>query len=250
MKKLRLLFILSLLFLWGPLTFIVVRGAHPEAFARLFERDDLLTALGNSLILAAVSAAGSTLLGTFTAFALPQMPRFGRTLMHAGIVFPMLLPEIAFGLATMTWFIRMGIPLGWGTLAAAHIAFSFSYATIIMKGHVETLDRGMFEAARDLGAGRWGVLRHALLPQILPGLIAAFVTSFSLSLDDFLISFFVKGIDQMTLPIQIYGMMKLRVGPEIYAMSVVLFCISMVGVLLSQAWFHSRDPQSSAGTWL
>lgn len=241
MRRLAAITAACLLFLWAPIAIVAWKGFSVEAFQRLWERPDVLEALLNSLILATVSGIGATLLGTFTAFALPRMPRLARTLTQGGLLFPMLLPEIAFGLAAMTWFIRMGLPLGWGTLAWSHVAFSFSYATLIMKSHVETVDPGLLDAARDLGASRWSVFRHGLLPQILPGIVASFVTSFSLSLDDFLISFFVKGMDQMTLPIQIYGMMKVRIGSEIYALSLLLFCISLAAVLVSQLWLAKKS---------
>lgn len=246
MKALKALLCLCLVFLWVPLATVAWKGFSVEAFTRLFNRADILTALMNSILLATSSAIISTLLGTCTAFALPGLPKLARKFVNAGLVFPILLPEIAFGLAVMIWFLKLGIALGWGTLLASHVAFSFSYSTLIMKANVETVDTAFLDAARDLGAGRWGILRHALLPQIAPGLLASFITTFALSLDDFLISFFVKGIDQMILPIQIYGMLKIQITPEVYALSVLLFCISIAGVLASQLWFSKRHPQAAA----
>ena len=90
-----------------------------------------------------------------------------------------------------------------------------------------------------LGAGPWAQFRHALWPQLAPGVLASLVTCFSLSLDDFLITFFVKGFDQMTLPVQIFSMLRLRVAPEVYSLSFLLFCISTTVVLLSQLWLNS-----------
>jgi len=224
------------LFLWAPISLILVKGLTPGALARLMDRSDLIEGLWHSLVLAVVSSIGACALGTATAFALPRMPTLARRLTETGLVFPMLLPEIAFGLALMTWFLNIGLTLGWGSLALGHIAFCYPYATLVMKAQVESIDRATLEAARDLGAGRWMTFRHGLLPQILPGLAAAFLTSFSLSLDDFLISFFVKGIDQTTLPIQLYGMMKLGLAPEAYAITVPLLCVSFAAVLASQIW--------------
>ena len=113
-----------------------------------------------------------------------------------------------------------------------------------MKTRVEALDNALVDAAKDLGASRFHVLRHAIIPQVAPGLLASFLTCFSLSLDDFLISFFVKGLSQMTLPIQVYSMMKTRIGPEIYALSLILFCISLFAVLISQLWFKAKPVSS------
>jgi len=241
MKLLTAIAAIIILFLWSPLVWVASKGLSIEAFSNLAARPDILMSLLQSVLLGIACAFLATLAGTFTAFALPAMPAFRRKLVNAGLVFPMILPEIAMGLCFLVWFIKIGWPLGWSSLVASHVAFSFSYATLIMKTRVETLDRSLMDAAGDLGAGRLSVLRHALLPQLVPGLVASFVTCFSLSLDDFLISFFVKGIDQMTLPIQIYSMLKVKIGPEIYALSLILFCISLTGVLLSQLWLTSRQ---------
>lgn len=240
MKRLGLLSGLIILFLWSPLVRVAAKGMSVEAFTLLFTHAQIMKSLGQSLFLGVCSACISTLMGTLTAFALPRLPGLRQKLVASGLIFPMVLPEIAIGLSFLVWFIKLGIPLGWGTLISSHVAFSFSYTTLIMKTRVETLDRSLMDAARDLGAGRWHVFRHALLPQLAPGLAASLVTAFSLSLDDFLITYFVKGLDQMTLPIQIYSMLKVRIGPEIYALSLILFCISIVAVLLSQIWLHAR----------
>ncbi|MGZ3672425.1 MAG: ABC transporter permease, partial [Bdellovibrionota bacterium] len=126
---------------------------------------------------------------------------------------------------------------GWGTLLLSHFAFTYCFVVLVLKTSVARLDHSLSDAARDLGAGSVQVFRHAVLPQLLPGIVAGAMMAFSLSLDDFLITFFVKGIDQITLPIKVYSMMHLRIGPEIYALSVVLFAISLVSVLLTQLWY-------------
>ncbi len=212
----------------------------------MFSREDILQATLHSTLLALLSALLATLSGTLTAFALPALPSWKKRLVDTGLIFPMVLPEIAIGLSYLVCFIKLQWPLGWSSLLAAHFGFSFAYATLVMKTRVESLDHSLVDAARDLGARRLSQFRHALFPQLVPGILASLVTCFSLSFDDFLISFFTKGLDQMTLPIQIYSMMKIRMKEEIYALSLVLFCISMGLVLVSQLCLSSKKKKSSA----
>ena len=240
MKVLAVFSWMIVCFLWTPLLWIAYRASNVEAFTRLMSRDDILSSASQSMGLAFSTAIISTVLGTVTAFALPELPKLKRTMVDTGLVFPMVLPEIAMGLGFMVWFIKIGWSFGWLTLISSHIAFCFSFSTLIMKTRVEALDFALVDAAKDLGASRFHVLRHAVIPQLAPGLLASFLTCFSLSLDDFLISFFVKGLSQMTLPIQVYSMMKTRIGPEIYALSLILFCISLFAVLVSQLWFKTK----------
>lgn len=232
--------LLFVVFLWSPLLVLVAKGASPEAFARLWERGDLWSALGQSLLLGVLSATVATLVGTFTALALPHLSKSVRGVANAGLLFPMVLPEIALGLALLVWFNRLGWPLGWATLIVSHAVFSLGFATFVMQGRVAQMDHHIFEAARDLGAGRVSLLRHAWWPQLKPGLVAAWLTAFALSMDSFLLSFFVKGLDQSLLPVQLFSMLRLKIGPEVYALSLLLFCASAGAVLISQLWQHSR----------
>jgi len=233
---LAILSVLILVALWGPMFFILNKGASVEGFLTLFQKDEIWDATKQSLGLATVSSFFSVLFGTMIAFAIPKVPKKWQERLNFSLVFPMILPEIAFGLALMVFFVKLGIPLGWQTLLFSHVAFSLSYSTLLMKIRVESLDLSLIDAAKDLGATPLVIFKHALLPQLIPSMAAAFVTSFALSLDDFLVSFFVKGIDQRTLPIQIYSMMRLGVKNEIYSLFVILFCISIAVVLSTQLW--------------
>jgi|GEM_PF-3555722 len=237
MKRLFPVFLLVVVFLWLPLALTLRKGFSHEGLERLINNHDLLSSLNQSLVLALVSSLIATLMGTLTAFALPSFSRFWRKRFETLLLLPLLLPEIALGLALLVWFVKIGLNFGWGTLVMGHVGFCFTYATLIMKANIETLDRSLLDAARDLGASTSSVFRHALLPQLLPGLIASFATCFALSLDDFLISFFIKGMDQMTLPIKIFSMLHLKIGLEIYTLSLFLCGISIVGVLVSQLCF-------------
>jgi spermidine/putrescine transport system permease protein len=237
-KKLRYYTWALLLFLWVPLLSVLWKGLSLEAFQKLLANSDVLISFRNSLFLAAGAAALSLSFGLATAFALPLLPSRWRRWMLGSLLLPLVLPEIAFGLAYLVWFRAAGLPLGWTTLLLSHFAFTFCYVVLVLKNGVAALDPSLADAARDLGAGPFTVFRHGILPQLVPSLIAGAMMAFSLSLDDFLISFFVKGVDQLTLPVKLFSMMRLGIGPEIYALSVVLFGFSFISVIVTQLWLY------------
>lgn len=232
---------ITLVFLWSPMILIVNKGFSLQAVEALLQRHDIWQAFTNSLGLGLIAAIVATIMGTLTAFSMTMSSSKTRVRMLRGLSFPMLLPEISLGLAQMAWFMSIGLSLGWTTLFLGHFVFLFSYATWIMRLRVDVLDWSLIDAARDLGASDWETFKTAILPQLMPALGASVFTCFALSLDDFLISFFVKGMNQTTLPIQIYGMLKLRIQPEIYALSLFLFCISLSGILLARICFQPKN---------
>jgi spermidine/putrescine transport system permease protein len=232
---------LLLLFLWAPLLAVLVKGSRLSAFERLLANTEVLVSFRSSLLLGVATALLSSVLGLATAFALPAFSPRVRGWITGSLLLPLVLPEIAFGIAYLVWYQQLGLALGWGTLLLSHFAFTYCFVVLVLKTSVARLDRSLSDAARDLGAGPLQVFRHAVFPQLLPGIVAGAMMAFSLSLDDFLITFFVKGIDQITLPIKVYSMMHLRIGPEIYALSVVLFAISLLSVLFTQLWYTRGD---------
>ncbi|MGZ3650403.1 MAG: ABC transporter permease [Bdellovibrionota bacterium] len=237
MKILRTYMWGLLLFLWAPLLVVLIKGSSLSAFEKLLGNTEVMVSFRNSLVLGLATALIATVLGLITAFALPAFPERARGWITGSLLLPLVLPEIAFGIAYLVWYQELGLAPGWGTLLLSHFAFTYCFVVLVLKTSVARLDHSLSDAARDLGAGSVQVFRHAVLPQLLPGIVAGAMMAFSLSLDDFLITFFVKGIDQITLPIKVYSMMHLRIGPEIYALSVVLFAISLVSVLLTQLWY-------------
>ncbi len=237
MKWLRAYVWLLLAFLWAPLLMVLIKGGKLEAFERLLKNTEVLLAFRNSLLLAASTALVTTTLALTTAFALPKLSPRWRRWITSSFLLPLVLPEIAFGIAYLVWYQQLGLAPGWNTLLLSHFAFTFCFVVLVLKTSVAKIDPSLADSARDLGAGPLQVFRHALLPQIMPGIVAGAMMAFSLSLDDFLITFFVKGIDQLTLPVKVYSMMHLRIGPEIYALSVVLFGISLVSVIITQLWY-------------
>jgi spermidine/putrescine transport system permease protein len=240
MKVLLGILVVVVIYLWAPLALIFVKGLSWAGWLGLLENTEIHRSLGHSLLLASGTALIATVLGALTAFGIPALSGPARRLLGAGLIFPMVLPEIVLGLSFMVWFIQLGAPFGWVTLLAAHVAFSYSYATLVMRGSVDLVDWSLRDAARDLGANKMQVFRHALWPQIAPGVAASLVTCFTLSLDDFLISFFVKGVDQVTLPIQVFSMIRFKMRPEVYTLSAILFCMTLGTVLVTQIWLTRK----------
>jgi spermidine/putrescine transport system permease protein len=230
-----------LLFLWAPLLAVVWKGCSFSAFEKLFSNQEILYAFGDSILLASVSSIMAVLLAMATAFSLSSLNPWMQRFVLSSLLLPLVLPEIAFGITYLVWFRKLEIPLGWVTLFLSHMAFSFCFVALTIKPAVQSVDFQIPQAAQDLGASPWQVFRHGIFPQILPALVAGFLMAFSLSLDDFLISFFVKGIDQITLPVKIYSMMRLKLGEEIYALSVLLFGFSVSSVVISQIWLKKSS---------
>ena len=236
MKGLKVYAWLVLAFLWAPLLMVLKKGLSMESFERLFRNSEVLDALGNSAMLGIGAAIISTIIATMTAFASLNLGKASRLAITIGMVLPLVLPEIAFGLSFLVWYQYLGLSLGWPTLLVSHVAFTLPFALLVMQASMAQFRSEPIDAARDLGARPVSVFRHGALPQIIPSLLTSFVLSFSLSFDDFLVTFFVKGIDQVTMPIKIYSMIRLKIGTEVYALSVLLFLISVACVLMTQLW--------------
>lgn len=234
MKTLRIYSFFLLAFLWMPLLSIAWKGLSVDAFQKLFRNNELLDSFFDSFLLAGGSAILSVLLALCTSFALPLLHKKMQKFVVASLFLPLVLPEIAFGISYLVWFKQLGLPLGWSTLLFSHMAFSFCFVALTLKPAVLAIDYQIPQAAQDLGANGWQVFRHGIFPQISPAIVAGFFMAFSLSLDDFLLSFFVKGVDQMTLPVKIYSMMRLKIGEEIYALSLLLFLFSSASVIISR----------------
>ena len=144
------------------------------------------------------------------------------------------------GISLLMLFIFISMPLGFWTLLIAHITFSVPFVIVTVLARMNGFDLSIIEAAKDLGASEWVAFKSIILPNIVPALIAAFLLSFTLSLDDVIISFFVTGPDYEILPLKIYSMVKLGVKPEINALSTVMFVFTLFMVILSQFFMKEK----------
>jgi spermidine/putrescine transport system permease protein len=239
--------LLTLAFFYLPIILLVVNSfnAHKYGgawsgftlkwYVRLFEDQAVWHALRNSLTVAAVSTVTSTVLGTVGAFALH---RFSSRLQkfHYGLIYmPLVLPDILMGMSLLLFFVALGFQLGLTSICIAHITFCISYVAMVVLTRLQDFDFSMMEAAYDLGANSWTAVTRVLLPALAPGIAAGALLAFTLSIDDFVITFFVAGPGATTLPVHIYSMMKhSRFMPVINALSTLLLAVTFVAVGASQ----------------
>lgn len=237
-------------FLYIPLAIVVIFsfndsklnaewvGFSLEWYRRLAGDADMLRAAFNSLSIAVGASAVATVLGTMAGIA---MHRFRPRLLPFLVFTPVAMPEILLGVSLLIFFLNVAKPvlelagvafdLGLTTVVLAHITFSIGFVAIIVRARLAGMDDSIFEAARDLGATPWRTFRDITLPLILPGVIAGALMAFTLSVDDFVITFFTAGVGTKTLPLQIYTMIKVAVTPEVNAVSALLMLLTLAMIL-------------------
>ncbi|UNU26975.1 ABC transporter permease [Microcoleus vaginatus] len=203
----------------------------------------ILTALNNSLLIAAISTVLATVFGTTLALALERFHFPGRKAVEALLFLPIIMPEITIGISLLVFFTLVfrivenltGIRLNLGlpTVIIGHVVFNISFVTITVRARLAELDPILEQAAFDLGANEWRTFWRITLPLILPAIFSAALLAFTLSLDDFVVTFFTTGVGSVTLPLFVYGMIKFAVTPAINAISTLMLLASLLLVLSS-----------------
>ncbi|HMO51844.1 MAG TPA: ABC transporter permease [Kiritimatiellia bacterium] len=250
MKRSRLpLFttVFILLFFYVPILLLVLNSFNASRFGgswegftlnwyvRLFNDGPIWTALRNTLIIAVSSTLVSMILGTLAAFALHRYNTRLQRIHYTLIYTPLVVPDILMGMSLLLFFVAMGFQLGLTTIFLAHVTFCISYVAMVVLARLQDFDFSVIEASQDLGAGWWDTLWRVLLPMLAPGIAAGGLLAFTLSIDDFVITFFVSGPGSTTLPIRIYSMMKhSRNMPIINALSTILLVVTFLAVWSSQ----------------
>ena len=236
-KKCYLAFIL--LFLYAPIFVLIVLsfnssrsrvtwgGFTLEWYEKLFSSRRILEALETTLILGFASAAIATIIGTLGAVGIQAMRKRGYQVVMSVTNIPILNADIVTGIALMLWFVRF-IPLGFRSVLIAHITFNIPYVILSVMPKLKSLNLSVYEAARDLGAGSAYAFFYIVLPQIGSGIIAGFFMALTMSMDDFVITYFTKGAGVNTLSTMIYGEIKKGIKPEMYALSTLLFAVIFV----------------------
>jgi spermidine/putrescine transport system permease protein len=200
-------------------------GFTTRWYSILLRDEDMLAAAANSLAIAFISALLSTLLGTMAGLSMHQY-RF--RILPVLVLAPVAMPEILLGVALLLLFRQVfDLTLGFWSILIAHVSFSLGAVAIIVQSRLTGMDSSIFEAARDLGAGPWQTHREITLPLLMPAIAAGFLIAFTLSIDDFVISFFNAGVGVKTLPLQIYSMIKVAVTPEVNAVSSMLMALTL-----------------------
>lgn len=259
---------LIFLFLYAPIFVLIVfsfndtetssrtvfSGFTLRWYERLFQDRYILEALFNTLIIAVVAALVSTILGTMAAVGINSMKRLPRKLMMNITNFPMVNPEIVTGVSMMLLFVAAakamgGRDLGMVSLIIAHVTFCLPYVILSVLPKLRQMNPNLYEAAQDLGCPPIRAFFKVVLPEIMPGIVTGMIMAFTLSIDDFVISYFTSGTKQ-TLPIYIYSMTRKRISPEINALSTVLFlCILVLLVIINvrQAQDERRQKKAEKG---
>jgi spermidine/putrescine transport system permease protein len=209
-------------------------GFTLDWYAKFLQNPTLLSALGNSLTVAAIAVSVSAVLGTLTAVGLSRYYFPGKSLYRGLTFLPVVIPDIAIAVATLVFFGALQLPLSLGTIITAHIVFCMSYVTIVISSRLAGLDPRIEEAAFDLGATPIQAFVKVLLPQLLPGILSGCLLAFILSMDDFVIAYFTQGVGSTTLPIAIFTSLRTGVTPELNALSVLLIGASATIALIAE----------------
>ncbi|MBP5244641.1 MAG: ABC transporter permease subunit [Succinivibrio sp.] len=238
---------ITLIFLYLPIMTLVVYSFNESKmvtvwtnfslkwYRALMNNDAIITAVGISMTIAVMSAIASVIIGTLAAFVMVRIKKFtGESAFLLFMTAPMILPEVITGLALLLLFVTLGdiIPVfsdrGMITIWIAHVTFCSAYATVVIRSRFVELDVSIEEAAKDLGAGPMKVFFVIILPAIMPAEVAAFLLSFTMSMDDLVIASFVAGPNSTTLPMLIFSSVRRGLSPEINALaSVIVFVVSI-----------------------
>ena len=196
----------------------------------LFQNEQMLVAARNSVLIAVVSSFCATVLGTLAGLA---MHKYKLRLLPVLVLTPIAIPEILMGVALLIFFVMLNMTLGLVSVALAHIAFCIGFVAIVVRSRLQGMDEALVEAARDLGASPVQAFRLVTMPLIMPGMIAGALMAFTLSIDDFVITFFTAGAGASTLPLQIYSMIRIAVTPEVNAISTLLMLLTLGLILIA-----------------
>ncbi len=224
----------------------VFTGFSTEWYAALSANDELLDAARNSLLVGLITTIAATSIGTMTALAMDRYRFRLRTAFDANLYLPIVIPEIVMGIALLLFYNQALFPFlnntfgtrattGLHTITLSHIAFDIPFVYVIVRARLADFDKTLEEAAADLGADEWNTFRRVTLPLLMPGIIGGALMAFTLSLDDYLITVFTKGVQEQTMPLYIYSLVRRGVTPEINALSTALLIgsIGLVGLSLT-----------------
>lgn len=208
-------------------------GFSTKWYVSLWSNQGLMDAVWVSLQVAVIASTLATVLGVMAGFSLSRVPRFlGRTLFSGMVLAPLVMPEVITGLSLLLTFIALSMDRGLVTIIIAHATFSMCYVAVVVQARLAGFDQSLEEAAQDLGARPATVFWRVTLPLIMPGVVAGWLLSFTLSLDDLVIASFASGPGSTTLPMKVFSSVRLGVTPEINAIATILIGLVAVGTLV------------------
>nr|MBG3151024.1 spermidine/putrescine ABC transporter permease PotC [Proteus mirabilis] len=216
------------------------KGFTTDWYAILFNNDSLLQAAGHSLTMAVTSATFATLIGSLAAVALYRYRFRGKKFVGGMLFVVMMSPDIVMAISLLVLLMILGVSLGFWSLLFSHITFCLPFVVVTVYSRLSGFDVKMLEAAKDLGAGEFTILRKIIMPLAMPAVASGWLLSFTLSMDDVVVSSFVTGPSYEILPLKIYSMVKVGVSPEVNALATILLGLSLVLVLISQLILRDR----------
>ena len=248
--------IIVFLFLYIPIFVVIVfsfnRGDQISVwegfsfawYGKLFKNPNAWRACKNSLIIAGVATFISTVIGTAAALAIEKYRFRLRVGLIRVLFLPMIIPDIVLAIALLTFYRKViGYPLGLSSVIIAHVVFNIAYVTIVVRARLQGYDANVEEAALDLGANEWQTFWRITFPLIAPGIIGGALLAFTLSIDDFVITFFTAGVGYTTLSVHIHSSIKFGITPELNAISTMLLVNSIVLILLF-LWFRGQKSET------
>jgi len=260
---LRLWLVAVFVFLYAPIVILIVfsfndsrrnivwQGFTTDYYAKAAENASLIEAFSNSLVIAFVSTVLSTIIGALLALALWRFRFPGKAALDGASALPIVIPEICMGVSLLVFFNRIGWPSGmpWPLsltpIIIGHVAFSFPFVAVVVRARMVGFDRSLEEASKDLGASEWQTFWNVTVPYMKPGLIAGGLLAMTLSLDDFVITFFTSGPGTLTFPVQVYSMVRFGATPEVNAASTVLIAVTVILTIIAVRW---QRPGKEAAT--
>ena len=221
---------------------IIWRGFTLDNYVKAWNNSALIEALTNSLVIAFLATLISTLIGTLVALLLWRYRFPFKSAYEGFMALPIVIPEICMGVAMLMFFNQTGMmssvvampwPLNLSNIVIAHVSFCFPFVTVVVRSRLVGFNRQLEEASKDLGASEWQTFWNVIVPFMKPGLIAGALLAFTLSLDDFVITFFTSGPETVTFPVKVYSLVRRGVSPEINAASTVLIVITVIATVLA-----------------
>jgi spermidine/putrescine transport system permease protein len=240
-------------FLYLPIFVLIVFSFNTSRFSvewegftwdwyiKLVQDPLVLDALKNSIIVAVVATMLSTVIGTLTAYGLYRYRFRGKTIFDGVLFLPIVTPEIVVGISLLIFYVMIRFALGLTSIIIAHTAFDIPFVMLIVRARLQGMDRTLEEAAMDLGADEWTTFFRVTVPQLLPGILAASLLAFTLSFNDFVITFFVSGVGSTTLPLKIYSMVRLGISPKINALSALIVFSSALLIIIADRFQRFQE---------
>ncbi len=215
-------------------------GFTTKWYGALFQNEVLLRAFQNSLIVAGATTLLSVFLGTTAAWLLHRYKFPAQQLIGLLIFIPMVMPEVLMGTSLLVLFVTLGIPLGFGTLIVAHTTFCFPFVLVGVQARLQGLDPSLEEAAQDLGATPLKAFWLVIVPYLMPAIVAGALMAFTLSFDEYIVTIFTSGAESQTLPLKVYGMVRVGLNPQLNALSTLFIGITALLVIGSQIFTRKK----------